>query len=141
MPTNSLQNEEKGAEIVVYFDGVCGLCNAFIDFLLISDTKKFFKYAPLQGRTAEKLLPVERVQKIETIVVSHGDQLLLKSSAALLIFTHLGGIWRLFYLFYLVPTPLRDFIYDVIARNRYRWFGKKNSCRLPTEEEKQHFLP
>lgn len=132
--------------MIVFFDGVCGLCNRFVDFVLSIDKKHIFSFAPLQGKTAESLLPSQRREISSILLVIpakpgiHDVQIYEKSEACLRIFHALGGVWKFFLILKIVPRSLRDFIYDVIARHRYEWFGKRETCRLPTPEEKEFFL-
>lgn len=127
---------------VVYFDGVCGLCNRFVDFVLSRDRRGSIRFAPLQGETA-KLRPNEEVANISTVVWSDASgHEFLRSAAAVRVLWKLGGVWWLIgWLLWLIPLPLRDLGYRIIAANRYRLFGKKETCRLPTPAERARFLP
>ncbi len=125
---------------VVFFDGVCGLCNKTVDLLLREDTEEVLRFAPLQGDYAREKLPDALTVGPNSIVLLEDGVVYLRSDAALRIATALGGFWRLFAVFYAVPGPLRDVVYDFIARNRYRWFGKHDTCRLPTPAERARFL-
>ena len=124
---------------IVFFDGVCGLCNGFVDFLVQHDHDRRLRYAPLQGETAATLTQLPRT--LDSVVVVDGQQVLTKSDAALTVLTLLGGPWRLATLARVVPRSIRDAVYDTIARNRYRWFGQQASCRVPTPDEAAWFLP
>ncbi|HEX9895259.1 MAG TPA: DCC1-like thiol-disulfide oxidoreductase family protein [Gemmatimonadales bacterium] len=126
---------------IVYFDGVCGLCNRFVDFLLRHDRHHRLRFAPLQGRTAAERLGKTKGIDPTTIVLEAEGRMLDRSSAVLGVFHHLGGGWRATGLLRVVPRRLRDLIYDWIARHRYGWFGKREVCRLPTAEERSGFLP
>ncbi len=132
--------ESISKEKIVFFDGVCGLCNRFIDFLLRYDSRKKLYFAPLQGHTAAKKLTLES-EELESIVFFNGEQFYLRSRAVLEILWELNGIWRVFYIFIMIPSFIRDAIYDFVARNRYKIFGQRDSCRLPNQEEIAHFLP
>lgn len=125
---------------VIFFDGVCGICNRFVDFLLKRDRKKIFLFSPIQGERAKRALDAAAIQKNETIFFQDASGIHERSTAALRILARLGGAWRMFSVIFLVPRPIRDFCYDRIARNRYRWFGKKDACRIPTPEERARFL-
>jgi predicted DCC family thiol-disulfide oxidoreductase YuxK len=131
--------KEVNSPTIVFFDGVCGLCNRFVDFLVQRDRERVLRYAPLQGRTAAAFagLPTE----LDTVAVAHEGRVLVRSDAALLVLRQLGGVWALVRVVSLVPRVLRDAMYDIIARNRYGWFGKHDACRLPTAEEAEWFLP
>ena len=126
----------------IFFDGVCGLCNRFIDFVIERDSKRNFYYAPLQGTIAQKHLTPELALKPESVVYLSSDgKLYLKSSAVLKLLRKIGGSWAvLATLATIFPTFLSDCIYDLVAQNRYRIFGKRDTCRLPTAKEKAFFL-
>jgi predicted DCC family thiol-disulfide oxidoreductase YuxK len=132
---------------IVFFDGVCGLCNTAVDVLLRADRHHRLIFAPLQGETAQRLLhtPAHVNETAEpsfdTIVLLDAAGRHEKSDAALRICRHLGGFWRMWLAFYVLPEPIRDALYSFVARHRYAWFGKKDTCRLPTPEERQRFLP
>lgn len=126
---------------LVFFDGVCGLCNHFIDFLFIEDKYDVLKFAPLQGETAKKLYPNGDLEKFDSIVFKQNDKIHYKSTAALKICQSIGGIWKITSIFYIVPKPIRDKIYDYVAKNRYKWFGEKESCRMPTPKEREKLFP
>ena len=135
-------NESKNSRTIVYFDGVCGFCNARIDFLLRHDQQRKLRFSPLQGETAAKYLPPELREDLETLVVTEGGKTFVRSEAALRAMKQLGGVWGcLAGAGLIVPRVIRDGVYQVIARNRYRWFGKLPQCRLPTSEEQPQFLP
>lgn len=127
---------------IILFDGVCNLCNSAVDFIIKRDKKNRFKFSSLQDNTARKLLIESNFQEgyPDSIVLIKGDKIFFKSRAALEISKKLGGVWPLFYSLILIPAFIRDPVYEWIARNRYKWFGKKSTCRLPTEEEKSRFL-
>ncbi len=136
-PSEEIQDPQ-----IVLFDGVCNLCNQSVDFIVQRDKKDVFKFASLQSEFAQNLLkpfPID-AQKLDSVLLVKGGKLYQKSSAALQIARQLGGGWRLMYGFIIVPRFLRDFVYNIIAKNRYRWFGKKETCRLPTPEERAKFL-
>lgn len=127
---------------VIFFDGVCGLCNRFVDFVLRRDPGGLFQFSPLQGETAaERLVPGD-VADLKTVVLVDGNGTYRKSAAVIRVLRSLGGFWRLAAaLFWVVPRPIRDLGYSWIANNRYAIFGKKETCRLPTAEERSRFLP
>jgi len=127
---------------IIFFDGVCGLCNAVVDRLLRLDRKQVFLFAPLQGETAQRLLPpLDEDWRQWSILLLDEKGLHDKSDAALGICRKLGGVWSVVALLRFVPRFLRDPVYRVIARSRYRWFGKKEVCRIPTVGERARFLP
>ena len=129
------------AKPVIFFDGVCGLCNAFVDFVLAHDRERRFLFAPLQGSVAKDLLPPEMTADLNTVVLWRpGQPLLTKSEAALTVLKELGGAWQWIRVFGAVPGLLADRVYDLVAENRYRIFGRRDVCRVPTSEERAHFL-
>jgi len=128
------------ASPVIYFDGYCGLCNGFVDFVLARDRARRFRFAPLQGTRARARFGDPGDVDPATILLEEGDQVFERSTAALRIIAALGGVWRLAGLLRLVPRFIRDAVYDWIARNRYGWFGKRDTCRLPSPEERSVFL-
>ncbi|TCD04374.1 DUF393 domain-containing protein [Pedobacter frigidisoli] len=128
---------------VIFFDGVCNLCNASVQFAIEHDVKNIFMFTALQGEYAKTILPYFDVDlnKINSIILVQDDKLYTKSSAALRIAKRLNGILPLLYGFIIVPKFIRDWVYDIIAKNRYKWWGKQESCWVPTPELKQKFYP
>ena len=124
---------------VIFFDGVCGLCNAWVDFILKRDKAGIFSFAPLQGNYAKEMEP-EASENLNTMIYLASGQRYYRTGAVLRILRDLGGFWCLAWVFWFVPFFIRDFFYGLIARNRYRIFGKKENCRIPTSEEKLRFL-
>ena len=129
------------AMIVIYFDGHCNLCNRFVDFLISRDEKQKLKFAPLQGETAAAKLPLEYRERLGTVVLDLSGRYFVRSSAAILAVSELGGLYRLSRIFLVIPRIIRDWAYRYVARNRYLWFGRRDTCRLPSEKEKAQFLP
>ncbi len=127
---------------VVLFDGVCNLCNASVDFILKRDKANRFLVGALQEDAAKKFLSRFEVNSdyLDSLVLIEDGKIFFRSTAALKIAKNLSGFWPFLYVFMVIPTFLRDRVYNWIGRNRYRWFGKKSTCRLPTEEEKAKFL-
>jgi predicted DCC family thiol-disulfide oxidoreductase YuxK len=127
---------------IVFFDGVCGLCNRSVDWIIRHDRNAIFRFAPLQGETSRTLLGPDAGADLNTIVLldEHGQH--RRSVAVVAILRRLGGFWRLCgALLWIVPRPIRNWGYNVIARNRYRWFGKHDTCRIPSAAERARFLP
>ena len=124
---------------VVLFDGVCGLCNAWVDFVLKQDIEGKFQFAPLQGKFASEFATME-ANELSSIVYRVEGVNFKKSGAVLRILRDLGGIWSIAWIFWLIPFFVRDPFYSIFAMNRYRLFGKREKCRIPTEEESQRFL-
>lgn len=125
---------------ILFFDGVCGLCNGAIDFVMKYDHKEIFLFSPLQSEYAQSRLPTELTENLSTFVVISNGKILIKSDAVLEIFHLLGGRWSVFSILKVLPRFIRNGVYDFVARNRYAWFGQKDTCRLPTLEEKRRFL-
>ncbi len=126
--------------MTVYFDGYCNLCNRFIDFLVRRDKKRRLRFAPLQGKTAQAQLPPTYTHSPGTVVLADGDMIYTESSAALLTIASLGGIYSVAEWLLIIPPPLRNWVYRRVANNRYSLFGKRDTCRLPTVEERAQFL-
>jgi len=127
---------------VLLFDGVCNLCNGFVQFLIKRDPGRRFRYASLQSKTGRSLLVAVGlpVDEINTVVLIENGKAYTRSDVALRASKHMRGTWPLLRVFYLIPRPIRNVIYDWIARNRYRWFGKREACMVPTPELKTLFL-
>ena len=127
---------------IILFDGVCNLCNGAINFIIKHDPKGVFKFASLQGETGQKLLAQHNIdpQETDSIVLIDNDQVSVKSSAALRIAKNLNQGYPLLFGLMIIPTFIRNGVYDFIAANRYKWFGKKESCMLPTPELRSRFL-
>ncbi|HET8830166.1 MAG TPA: thiol-disulfide oxidoreductase DCC family protein [Pelobium sp.] len=126
---------------IILFDGVCNLCDGFVQRIIAADQKDFFRFASLQSEEGSRLLaPYPDLKDMKSIVYLENGKVYTKANAALKISTHLGGSWKLLKLSYIVPNFLRNGIYDLIAKNRYKWFGKKDQCMIPTEELKAKFL-
>jgi predicted DCC family thiol-disulfide oxidoreductase YuxK len=127
---------------IVLFDGVCNLCNNAIDFIITRDKKNRFKVGALQEIASKNILKDYQINEeyLDSLIYIHKNQVYYKSRAALEIAKNLNRLWPLLYVFIIIPSFLRNPIYDWIARNRYKWFGKKETCRLPTGDEKRKFL-
>lgn len=126
---------------VVFFDGYCGLCNHFLDFILKRDRSNKFYYAPLQGETAKRFLPeLDGDTEEWTMYYLDENGLYERSTATLEILKRLGGGFGVIGYLTVIPRFIRDPIYRLIARNRYKWFGKRDTCRLPMPEESERFL-
>ncbi|MBC7691766.1 MAG: DUF393 domain-containing protein [Methylotenera sp.] len=129
---------------LILYDGVCGLCNKSVAFILKRDRQAHFNFASLQsqfGRDAliSQKLPLELSESPESLIVIEDGRAHFKSDAALRIASHLSGAWPLLRCFRLFPIALRDFVYGVIAKNRYKWFGKLDACPLPSPEWRARF--
>lgn len=126
---------------IIFFDGVCHLCNAFVETVTQRDRKAQFQFASLQGETAKKTLTAEECTHLKSIILFENEQKYQGSDAILRILTRLGGFYKIFVLGYLLPAFFRDALYAWMARNRYAWFGQRETCRLPKPDEKDRFLP
>lgn len=125
---------------VILFDGVCNLCNAWVDFVVRHDVDGKYRFAPLQSDVANDLLRGAPADLPDSIVLVEGKDVWVRSTAALRVARGIGLPWSLAYVFILVPRPVRDAVYDWVARHRYRWFGRRDTCRVPTPEERARFL-
>jgi predicted DCC family thiol-disulfide oxidoreductase YuxK len=128
---------------IVFFDGVCGLCDKTVRFLVRHDRRDRLRFAPLQGETARRVLPPlgGRPEELDTIyVVTAAGKLLQRSRAVLFAVTALGGGWRLLGILRVVPRPILDLGYRLVARLRYRLFGRFETCSIPSPEERSRFL-
>jgi predicted DCC family thiol-disulfide oxidoreductase YuxK len=127
---------------VVLFDGSCNFCNSSVDFIIDRDPAGYFRFAPLQSKAARPLLAHCHLppEFLDNIVLVEDGACHARSTAALRILRRLNGLWPLLYAIIVLPRPLRDTIYDWFARNRYRWFGKREACRIPTAELRDRFL-
>ena len=125
---------------LIFFDGVCGLCNRFVNLLIEADKNNVLKFAPLQGKTAVELLSKEFIYELKTIVYYRNYEIFTESDAVLEILKSIGGIWAIFYIFKWIPKFIRDYIYQWISLHRLQWFGRLDRCRMPTEEERARFL-
>ncbi len=127
---------------VILFDGVCNLCNGFVQFVINHDSEEKFKFASLQSDFAKAELPKYNINPaiISTVILLEDGKLYTKSTAALKIARKLGKAWRLFYILIIIPPFIRDVGYNFIAKNRYKWFGQRESCIIPTPELKKRFI-
>ncbi len=127
---------------VVLFDGVCNLCNGSVVFIIKRDAKSKLRFASLQSEYGEEQMKKFNLppSALNSVLLIKGGRLFQKSNAALEIASMLDGIWPILYVFKIVPRFLRDLIYDWIAHNRYRWFGKKEACMIPTQDMRARFL-
>ncbi|WP_222919654.1 thiol-disulfide oxidoreductase DCC family protein [Natrinema sp. SYSU A 869] len=118
---------------IILFDGVCNLCNGFVQFILPRDTDGKLRFASLQSDIGNELLAEHGLptDELESIVLIEGDDHYVKSAAAIRIARHLGGVYALLGPFRFLPRRLRDGVYDFVAARRYRWFGKKDQCAMP----------
>ena len=131
--------EEKS---IILFDGVCNLCNSSVNFIINHDKKEQFLFASLQSDAAKEILLQLNYRniKVDSILLIENKKVFEKSTAALKIAKNLDGFYKLLYIFIVIPQFIRNVAYDYIAKNRYKWYGKKESCMLPTPELKKRFI-
>jgi len=136
----SVQNSQ--GKKVILFDGVCNLCNKWVKFVLQRDSKRAFVFTSLQSGSAEKLLREFnlRPDHFDSVILIEQSGYYIKSTASLRILSNLGSMWPLLSIFILVPQGWRDKVYDYVATNRYRWFGKSEQCAIPGPDIRYRFL-
>ena len=127
---------------VLLFDGVCNLCNASVQWVITHDTGGVFRFAALQSAAGQALLQRFGLdqKQFDSVVLVQGERIFMHSDAPLEVARQIGGFWKLFYGFKIIPRFLRDGVYNWIARHRYRWFGRREACMLPRPEWKARFL-
>ena len=127
---------------VILFDGVCNLCNGLVQLIIKHDQKAVFSFAALQSSFGQSVLLENNmpIKELDTLLLVEQGNIYTKSTAALKICRRLRGWWRMLYILVMIPRPVRDILYDVIARNRYKWFGQKDECMLPTPDLKSRFI-
>ena len=127
---------------IILFDGVCNLCNGFVQFVIKQDTKAKFKFCSLQSETAKKILSDYHLNpdQLNSVVLIANQKIYTKSDAALKIAQLLGGVWLATSVLFIIPKFLRDSFYNLIAKNRYRWFGKSDTCMLPSHDMRSRFM-
>jgi predicted DCC family thiol-disulfide oxidoreductase YuxK len=127
---------------ILFFDGVCNLCNSSVNFIIDRNKRQNLVFAPLQSELGQKILSQHQMptEQLSTILLYENGKLYNRSTAALRIARHLDGLWAAMYAFIILPRFLRDGVYDWISANRYKWFGKTDACRMPTPEIKARFL-
>lgn len=124
---------------IILFDGICNFCDASVQFIMKRDGG-VFQFASLQSDIGQELVARFNLQGMDSIVLIEDEKAYTKSTAALRIAKKLGRLWPACYIAVIIPKPLRDKVYDWIAKNRYRWFGKKDVCMLPSEKDRARFL-
>ena len=127
---------------IILFDGVCNFCNGAVNFVIRKDKRSVIKFTPIQSVQGQQLLnqygfPPSHLSSF--IFIKNGNAY-TQSTAALQVCKSIGGVWRLLYGFIIVPKFIRDGIYNLVAKNRYKWFGRKDQCMIPTPEVRQRFL-
>lgn len=135
-------NENMSSSKIILFDGVCNLCNSTVQKVIQNDYKNQFKFASLQSDFGQNFLEKNNLSKDEfqSIILVDGEKYYTKSDAALRIGKELKGIYKYSRFLFIFPRFIRDFVYDIISRNRYKWFGKQDNCWLPTPDLQKRFL-
>jgi len=135
-------NRKMNPSKIILFDGVCNLCNSTVQRVIENDVKNQFRFASLQSEFGQKFLEKNNLDKDEfhSLILIDGDKFYTKSDAALRIGKELKGIYKISGVLLLVPKFIRNFVYDLISGNRYKWFGKMENCWLPTPELQQKFI-
>ena len=124
----------------LFFDGICGLCNGVVDFVMRFDQKQKIMFVTLQSDFAKKQLPENLTNELSTLVVKNGGHTFTKSEAVFLLIRELGGAFQLLLIFQILPVSFLNSIYDLVAKSRYSIFGKKETCRIPTPQERSRFI-
>jgi len=126
---------------ILLFDGVCNLCDSTVQFVIKRDPHAQFRFASLQSEKGQQLIQQYGIANdLNSFILIDQDRCYSKSSAALRVMKNIKGPWRLLYGLIIVPRPIRDAGYDLIAKNRYKWFGKKEQCMLPSPDIRERFL-
>ena len=135
-------NPEDRANPLILFDGVCNWCIFWVQFIIKRDPLKKFQFASLQSSKGQEVLKKIGLPKqgFSTMVYLEGKRYYLKSSAALHILKRMNGFWPTLFVFVIVPPPIRNLFYNCIAKNRYLWFGRKETCMVPTSDLKDRFV-
>ncbi|WP_026908680.1 thiol-disulfide oxidoreductase DCC family protein [Paucisalibacillus globulus] len=126
---------------VILFDGVCNFCNSSVQFIIKRDSTGIYQFTSLQSDIGQKLLTEHNVPtELDSFIYLEDNNVYFKSTAALKVCRNLKGLWKFVYIFIIIPRPLRDMVYEIIARNRYKWFGKRDACMIPSPEQRKRFL-
>lgn len=142
MKQNKSINEIRKTHSILMFDGLCNLCNSSVQFVIKRDLKKKIVFSSLQSEIAQDFLSTQNdsLKNCESVILIDKNNIYTKSSAAIKVSQSLKGLWFMMSIFIILPKPIRDYVYDVIASRRYRWFGKRTNCYIPTKEEQELFL-
>ena len=134
--------ENNSDKAIILFDGVCNLCNSSVNFVINHDRKNYFVFTPLQSEAGKRLITKFNIDDslIDSFALIENNKIYFKSSAALRTVKHLDKLYSVLYAFIIVPPFIRNGVYSYIARNRYKWFGKKEVCMIPNEEIKNRFI-
>lgn len=134
--------KDEDHKAIVLFDGICNFCNSSVNFIIKHDKKDHFRFAPLQSEKGKALLQQFNGEQkgVDSLVLIENQKVYKRSTAALKIASHLNGLYFLLYGFIAIPSVFRDGIYNFIAKNRYNWFGKKETCMIPDPALKEKFI-
>lgn len=135
--SDNIENQD-----ILLFDGVCNLCNSSVNFIIDHDPNNHFRFAALQSEFGQQKLAELgfNSESFDSLVLLSQGEVYKKSSAALKIARKLSGLYPMLYVYMIIPPSLRDGVYDLIAKNRYKWWGKQDSCRVPTPELRSRFM-
>lgn len=127
---------------IIVFDGACNLCNRWVQFVIKHDRDKIYKFCSIQSDTGKKITKqfLGGTDELKTIIFIDGNRLYIKSTAALYIVKNLSGVWSFLFVFVSIPKFIRNFIYDIVAKNRYKWFGKAEKCMVPSKDIMDRFI-
>lgn len=127
---------------IILFDGICNLCNSSVNFIIQHDKRNRFTFASIQSVVGQELLKKYHIDGsiTDSLVLIENNCSFIRSTASLRIAKHLNGLYPLLYALILIPPFIRNGVYDLIAKNRYKWFGKKEECMIPTEETRKKFI-
>ena len=127
---------------IIFYDGHCNLCNGFVNAIIKLDKKSIFLFAPLNGNHAKNLLKKNNIKNttIDSVVLFNNNSISYKSKAVIEILISLGGIYRVLVMTKIIPRAILDWLYDIVAKNRYSWFGKQDRCRVPDKKIISKFL-
>ena len=127
---------------IILFDGVCNFCNGMVNFIIRQDKEKIFRFAPLQSEAGQKLLSQYQLplENLDSFILVDQGKVYKSSTASLKLYNKLPWYWKWTQVFWIIPAFMRNAVYDFMARNRYKWFGKKDQCMIPSPEVKSRFL-
>ncbi|MFM2016953.1 MAG: hypothetical protein RL007_609 [Bacteroidota bacterium] len=133
---------ELNSKGVVLFDGVCNFCNSSVNFIIRYDKKDYFRFTPLQSEIGMKISDKYNLDSgnLKSVILVDKGKIYTKTTAALRIAKQLSGAWPALYVFIIVPAPIRDVVYNIIAKYRYKWWGERDACMIPTPEIRKKFL-
>ena len=127
---------------IIFYDGVCNMCNSFVNTIISLDKKNQLFFSPLHGKIAKKLLKEhsEKIKNIDSVIFYSHSKISVKSKAVIDIINSLGSLYKIISILNIIPSLLLDYIYDLVAKNRYAWFGKKSSCPMPDKKIVSQFI-